>query len=771
MTQNNWQQDAAKQLIELGYRAIPFNTSENQPYGFKPEYGITYAHNDPKFANSFVRSESDELCPMISVALDDCVLLDYDGNKGDAISVDELAKRVGLSGECELLESLFQTNEAGDSLHFLFRITDQEALENFNARYKNSNDGKFIKRVDIKTHNQLMHIKPHKMLVPLAKADLKPCPAALLDALKRDDEIEPNSTPVAISDQTSRYGKKSLEAQCVFMANTTENRNSTLNVCAFVIFQLVWGGEIAEIDAVGQLSAAALKTGLKQTEINRTIVSAKDAAKSSPKKAPEKLTLEQLFAPVANNTASAPKLHNMDCVTLDDLDVRPCTLVGDHLIDALTCKTSVFHDRLAKFENNAHFWNGSCWEWADDSDIRKCIQDAMLSGEIKTTKSRVDGTLSILKDQLPVIRNADAPSMKVYFTNGALDLNSFELLPHDPANGNTRTLSAEYGAHGCPMWQTWLAEIFAGDPERADLLQEMLGWCLTRDSLGIEKALILIGPPRSGKGTLAKIIKRLLGVGAASFNLDNLDNDKILSGMISANVAIDAEATNPRKVDAKVVTSVFKSITSNDAIAVKKLWTQKPWNGALNCKLIALANSVPNMFDDSGATANRWIPLAFDKSFLGSEDVGLENRLATELNGIANWALIGLKRLIANGRFTMPQSSINELENIKGLSSPLTAFISDCFEFGDTPEHRLSNVALKTAYNVWCIQNHEENIGSALLRAVTDATRHLGVVRKESLRINGVTTKGFEGVKLKPVASHFQSPNVTMFNGYAAVRG
>lgn len=759
---SNWATQTAKQLIDLGYRVIP-HYPNGTPYTYAS--GETYQHDDHRFDNS----------PMVSVALDECVLLDYDGNKGDIIGLDELAKRIGISGEIELMESLFQTSETGDSLHFLFKITDYEVLKDFKARYNQSCDGQFIERIDIKTHNQLAHIKPHKTLIPMAKDGLKPCPSALLDVLKLEVEIKPNVTPIAVSDKTSSYGKAALNAQCENLATTTENRNSTLNGCAFSVFQLVWGGEIAESDAINQLNAAALKTGLKQAEINSTINSAKKAASSSPKKAPDnKLNASQAFAtpPVLpNNALTAPKLHNTDNAPFESLQVSQCVLFNDHLLDAEVCKTSVFFDRLAMVDNNTHWWNGSCWEWAQDTLLRRYIGKAMISGEYKTTKSRIDGTLSVLKDNLPIIQNADAPQMKVFFSNGALDLNSFELLPHDQAFGNTRTLSAEYGTYGCPEWQNWLSGLFVSEPERIELLQEMIGWCLTRTNLGIEKALILIGPQRSGKGTLAKIINKLLGDGATSFNLNDLDNDKILSSMIGANVAIDAEAANPKRSDARVVTTVFKSITSNDAIPVKKLWTQKPWRGALNCKLTALANSVPTMFDDSGATANRWIPLVFDKSFIGKEDTGLESRLSTELNGIANWAIVGLKRLIANGKFTMPQSSIDELENIKNLSSPLNAFIRDCFEFGNTLEHRLTSKELKVAYRQWCMRNDEEHLGNALIRAVTDATRHLGVVKKDSLRINGVVTSGFEGVKLKPVKSPSESPNITHINGYAMVSG
>ena len=86
-----------------------------------------------------------------------------------------------------------QMNDARDSLHWLFSIphvVDLDAL-------KQSADG-WLPYVDIKTGNQLMHLKPHKQIVDGALPhyfDLPLCTNALLDVLSKNVNTSPAVIP------------------------------------------------------------------------------------------------------------------------------------------------------------------------------------------------------------------------------------------------------------------------------------------------------------------------------------------------------------------------------------------------------------------------------------------------------------------------------------------------------------------------------------------------------------------------------------------------
>ena len=771
MSQANWSVETATTLNDYGMRVIPHNPNNPKvPEGHSPwpfANSRTYQLNDVKWKSSYFPAKGEKLLtPVVHVVLDDCLLVDYDGNKkDDIISVEQLAVDIGLTYE-DLMSSMVQTNEDFNSLHFLFRINDDGVLAAFKAGkcFKQSNDGGWRKGVDIKTGNQLMDVKQGKILIPFNKYTLLDAPKNLIDTLRVSSPPPANiqQAEITLSEHTSDFGRLKIEEIRRELNGVVEGeRNAAFGGRAKRVYEFVAGGEIAENDAIQFISELAVM--LEQTDnLAHTLKNAKSKSTYNPRnetidKNNQRKHMQSMqadrVAQVFKDVVAPNLLLEKSVIKLADVDSKPMQMVNDQMFDALTCRDSLFNSRLADFNGCYHWWNGKAWEISEDSLLRRHIGNAMLSGEIKTTKTRIDGTLSVMKDQLPLMGDINPQERVVFFNNGVLNLDTFELQSHDVKFKNSRYIDVDYSEEfKAPVWDNWLNEIFESDLERKELLQEMLGFCLTRSNLGIEKALLFVGATRSGKGTIAKILKRILDCGASSFNLDQINDNKILSSMIGRNVAIDYECANPQKREAKSVAATFKSITSNDSVTIPLLYTQKPWSGALGCKLLALANSVPRLFDDSGATASRWIPLVFDKSFLGKEDPTLEARLAGELDNIVNWSVIGLKRLVANGKFTSPESSINEMESMKQQGSPIQQFITDSLIVGET--EKAFDKDIKASYRQWCMANDEYQLkGADLFTALQDALRSQGVTRKSSVRINPNPSpgRGFTGISVKPI--------------------
>ena len=122
--------------------------------------------------------------------LDDLVLLDYDGNKanGDIISQDDLATTLGL----KRMPAPIQINTDGDSVHWLFKLP-----ESFNRDdHTQANNGGWLSHIDVKTGNQLIHIKPGKTLYDgLLDDGFDEAPKVLLDALYRDHSNDQAALP------------------------------------------------------------------------------------------------------------------------------------------------------------------------------------------------------------------------------------------------------------------------------------------------------------------------------------------------------------------------------------------------------------------------------------------------------------------------------------------------------------------------------------------------------------------------------------------------
>ena len=77
----------------------------------------------------------------------------------------------------------------------------------------------------------------------------------------------------------------------------------------------------------------------------------------------------------------------------------------------------------------------------------------------------------------------------------------------------------------CPEWLRFLEGIFPGDQEAKDCLEEFLGLSMTED-VSFQKGSMLIGVPRSGKGTTPRVCEWLTG----TKSFISLDLDKWVLG-------------------------------------------------------------------------------------------------------------------------------------------------------------------------------------------------------------------------------------------------
>lgn len=449
--------------------------------------------------------------------------------------------------------------------------------------------------------------------------------------------------------------------------------------------------------------------------------------------------------------ASAPALS---APTIEPFSALPTQampgLTGDHLLDALQIMRDHFKNRLCLMDGAPHWWTGAMWEPVPDEGLRKHIGMACAGG-VKVTSARIAGTLSVFKDQIPHMVGANSERGSVFFTNGAYRRGV--LKPHAQIHKNTRNLPIAYipDAPAPELWLQWVSDLFADEPDRILLLQEIMGWAMCGDTLGIEKAVLFIGPTRAGKGVIIKVLRALLGSAATSCIFGSLADDKQLASMRSSNIAIDSDAVAPDRHSAKAVVGVFNKLTANEPVTIKLLYQQQPWQAPLNCKLLLAANRIPAMFDDSAAAANRWIPLVFTKSFLGHEDPFLAGRLLEELPSIALWAIEGLERLKTTRRFTLPESSLDKLDALVTHGSPLTEFVEDSLTVG--VDERASDEQLWSSYVAWAARSGVRIMTRRdMLPALADALQGKGVQRKKTLRVDGKDVRGFRGVSVVPAA-------------------
>jgi putative DNA primase/helicase len=67
----------------------------------------------------------------------------------------------------------------------------------------------------------------------------------------------------------------------------------------------------------------------------------------------------------------------------------------------------------------------------------------------------------------------------------------------------------------CPEWLAFLERAFPGDPDAHAVVEEALGLSMNEDR-SFQKGMMLVGEPRSGKGTILAVLEGLLGSATVS---------------------------------------------------------------------------------------------------------------------------------------------------------------------------------------------------------------------------------------------------------------
>lgn len=287
--------------------------------------------------------------------------------------------------------------------------------------------------------------------------------------------------------------------------------------------------------------------------------------------------------------------------------------------------------------------------------------------------------------------------------NGLLCYPSRKLLPHTPAYFNLVASPFEYDRHAPPptRWLRFMQDLWPDDRESVELLQEWFGLMLTA-VWKYQKILLLTGPKRAGKGTIIRVLTALVGPdNVASPTASAFAQNFGLMSLLGKSLAVVPDARISGR-DALVLVERLLSISGGDELDIDRK-NKTPWHGRLSTRLVVVSNEFPRLPDSSGALANRYLPLQLHTTWLGREDLDLGDRLLGELPGILNWALDGLDRLTARGRFVLPRTSLRAIEDLETLSSPTLAFVRDWCEIA--PGHEVEVSRLYGKWALWCAQN------------------------------------------------------------------
>lgn len=265
--------------------------------------------------------------------------------------------------------------------------------------------------------------------------------------------------------------------------------------------------------------------------------------------------------------------------------------------------------------------------------------------------------------------------------NGILDLRNARLLPHSPDWFSLTMLPFSYDEDArAPTWEAFLESIWGNHPDQIEALQVWMGYMLSSDTRHQAFAWV-IGPRRSGKGTILKVMQRIVGPeNYFPTTINDLGEDFGLEEFIGKKFVFIPDAHSAAVELSDQAVERIKMITGEDTVRIRRK-NRRALAIRFRAKLMMFMNEIPKLNDPDGAVMARVVLFRTIKTFAGREDLDLEYKLHQELPGIFNWAITGFEKYTQLRHLPRPNTTKDTFQEISDTLNPIQGFLRDYVEY------------------------------------------------------------------------------------------
>lgn len=313
--------------------------------------------------------------------------------------------------------------------------------------------------------------------------------------------------------------------------------------------------------------------------------------------------------------------------------------------------------------------------------------------------------------------------------SGVIDLNDFSLRDSTPKDYFTKSIAAHYDVNAkCPLWDKFLHEIFADDEDMIRYIQKAVGYSLT-GSTQEQCAFLLIGDGCNGKSTFLDIIRQLFGDYASNIQAESLmirsNNNGINSDIARLRGARLVTSAEPNE-GLRLNEGLIKQLTGGDIVTARKLYGDE-FEFKPEFKLWMAANHKPVIRGNDHGIWRRMHIIPFNVQIPKEKiDKTLTDKLLTEIDGIFQWALEGLKLYQSEG-LELPEMVSAATAEYRKEMDVVARFLEECTSKSFAGTVRASD--LYRIYAQWCDINGEYKLSN------TKFGKEI-IVKYEKVRLN-----------------------------------
>lgn len=370
---------------------------------------------------------------------------------------------------------------------------------------------------------------------------------------------------------------------------------------------------------------------------------------------------------------------------------------------------------LCSCEGNAYYYNGSYWQMIDQTEFGKFLSDIAVGCGLNKKIAIAASTVKLLEQQFHSYAGRTEPAdhddcVKINLSNGTLRIDSegCRLEPFSADDFMRYRLPVAYDESAkTNLFQQFLDRVLP-EKESQNFLAEYIGYALT-SNLKLEQCLLLIGTGANGKSVVFDIVNALLGIeNITHYTLSQLcDGNGYYRSMISGKLLNYSSELGTNLSDVDMV----KKLISGEPIDARNPYG-RPFTVRIYCKFMFNTNSLPTSVEISDAYFRRMNFMQFDVTIPKSEqDPELAKKIIErEPDGVLQWVLDGLRRLLATRKFTKSPKMEAAKEQIRRDLDSVATFMSESGYIPST-SNRILLKNLREEYNEFCKLNNCRQVG------------------------------------------------------------
>ena len=346
--------------------------------------------------------------------------------------------------------------------------------------------------------------------------------------------------------------------------------------------------------------------------------------------------------------------------------------------------------------------------------LRRWLQASLNIPRLVTTL-RMLSTLPSIRTE---VEELDSHPYLLNFTNGALDLRTGKLLPHDKVHLLTKLLPFDYDPDAkCPMWERTVEFAFGGNLEAKEYFRRALGYSLT--GVTSEQCIFICWGEagNNGKSTLLNAVDRILGdqysetTNTNVFTQKNLGSTEMsnIADMRAARIVFVSELSGTMSLNEEFI----KVITGGEKVLARHLYSNS-FQFVPQFKVWIMTNERPIIRGSGDPIWRRIKLIPFELVIPPSERLPrhvVDAALDAERAGIVAWTVRGCLEWMGGG-IAEPTAITSAVKEYRVEMDTVSTFLTD--EYERDPKAR---VALRDIYPVflnWCKNNGIRNPASSI---------------------------------------------------------